>query len=143
MRAAVGNLSEVKTERSGPAIRFSVSWIADDETTMQTTNGFLLMKGWKVRPPVTRGRFNSKPIAFVEISKKLEGQLLDCLEQIPDVTDVLGPRPVEAKAELLEEERAERRERRFGEGKLYTISADAEDSQLVDGADRLLGEVWR
>jgi hypothetical protein len=130
MRASVGNLSEVKTERSGPAIRFSVTWLDEDETAMQTTNGFLLMKGWKVRPPVTRGRFNSRPINFVEIGKKFEGQLLDCLEKIPDVTDVMGPR-------VREEEivgPVEEKERRFGEGKEYTISADAVDSQLIDAA---------
>jgi hypothetical protein len=139
MRAAVGNLSEVKTERSGPAVRFSVSWIRDDGRTAQTTNGFLLMKGWKVRPPVTRGRFNSKPIQFVEIDKDFERELLDCLEQIPDVTDVLGPRP--AVEEILPPQ--EEKERRFGEGKLFNLSVEAEDSQLVDGADRLLGEVWK
>jgi hypothetical protein len=120
MRAAVGNLSEVKTERSGPAVRFSVSWIRDDGRTAQTTNGFLLMKGWKVRPPVTRGRFNSKPIQFVEIDKDFERELLDCLEQIPDVTDVLGPRLVEVPG--AEEERET--ERRFGEGNLFNLAEE-------------------
>jgi hypothetical protein len=129
VKASVGNLSEVKTERSGPAIRFSVSWIRDNGRTAQTTNGFLLMKGWKVRPPVTRGRFNSKPINFVEIDKEFEKELLDCLETIPDVVDVLGPRVEEEELPKVEE-----KERRFGEGKTYTVSADAEDSQLVDAA---------